>query len=187
MGLLNDNDMHKILHHSQMGLWRVEFEQGKEPRLFADAMMDELLGISGDITPQERYVFHKQRIHPDDRALFEEYIAQIREERAEIVYRYIHPVSGEMFVRCGGTRTSEARFLCIVGTHQDISETIRIEKEKIAERRLAQLNSNLRKEQERQEERQAAFEAGMDDYIVKPIEIEQLLATMESVLQRKAL
>ena len=78
MGLLNDNDMYKILHNSQMGLWRVEFEEGKEPRFFADEMMDELLGISGEVTPQERYVFHQARIHPDDRALFEEYATQIR-------------------------------------------------------------------------------------------------------------
>ena len=152
MGLLKDNDMHEILHNSQMGLWRAEFEEGKEPRLFADAIMDELLGISGEVTPEERYVFHKQRIHPDDRALFEEYVAQIREARAEIVYRYIHPVSGEMFVRCGGAKISKTHFLCIVGTHQDISETIRIEKEKMAERRLAELNSTLRREQELQDD-----------------------------------
>ena len=152
MSLLNDKDMHEILQNSKLGLWRVEFEEGKAPRFFSDAMMDELLGISGDVTPQERYVFHQARIHPDDHALFEEYAAQIGEARAEIVYRYIHPVSGEMFVRCGGAKTSETRFLCIVGTHQDISETIRIEKEKMAERRLAELNSTLRREQELQDD-----------------------------------
>ena len=54
MGLLNDNDMHKILQTSKMGLWRVEFEEGKAPRFFADAMRDELLGISGDVTPEEQ-------------------------------------------------------------------------------------------------------------------------------------
>ena len=153
MSLLNQNDMQKILQSSRTGLWRVEFEEGKAPRFFADAVMDELLGISGEMTEEARYEFHQKRIHPDDRALFEEYASQLTGARAEIVYRYIHPISGEMFVRCGGARDlSATRFVSIIGTHQDISETIRLEKDKMAERRLAELNSTLRKEQERQED-----------------------------------
>ena len=142
----------EILRASQMGMWCVEMEEGKPPRFYADEVMDELLGIDRDITPEERFVFHRLRIHPEDMQLFQEYSDKLTEVRTEIVYRYIHPVSGEMFVRCGGARdTSVSEFVAVTGIHQDISETVRIEKEKEAERRLAELNDSLRKEKLRQD------------------------------------
>ena len=144
----------EILRASQMGMWCVEMEEGKPPRFYADEVMDELLGIDRDITPEERFVFHRSRIHPEDMQLFQEYSDKLTEVRTEIVYRYIHPVSGEMFVRCGGVRdTSVTEYVAVTGIHQDISETVRIEKEKEkeAERRLAELNDSLRKEKLRQD------------------------------------
>ena len=142
----------EILRASQMGMWCVEMEEGKPPRFYADEVMDELLGIDRDITPEERFVFHRSRIHPEDMQLFQEYSDKLTEVRTEIVYRYIHPVSGEMFVRCGGARdTSVTEYVAVTGIHQDISETVRIEKEKEAERRLAELNDSLRKEKRRQD------------------------------------
>lgn len=142
----------EILRASQMGMWCVEMEEGKPPRFYADEVMDELLGIDRDITPEERFVFHRSRIHPEDMQLFQEYSDKLTEVRTEIVYRYIHPVSGERFVRCGGARdTSVTEYVAVTGIHQDISETVRIEKEKEAERRLAELNDSLRKEKLRQD------------------------------------
>ena len=142
----------EILRASRMGMWRVEMEEGKPPRFYADEVMDELLGIDRDITPEERFVFHRLRIHPEDMQLFQEYSDKLTEARTEIVYRYIHPVSGAMFVRCGGARdTSVTEYVAVTGIHQDISETVRIEKEKEAERRLAELNDSLRKEKRRQD------------------------------------
>ena len=142
----------EILRASRMGMWRVEMEEGKPPRFYADEVMDELLGIDREITPEERFVFHRLRIHPEDMQLFQEYSDKLTEARTEIVYRYIHPVSRERFVRCGGARdTSVTEYVAVTGIHQDISETVRIEKEKEAERRLAELNDSLRKEKLRQD------------------------------------
>ena len=142
----------EILRASRMGMWRVEMEEGKPPRFYADEVMDELLGIDREITPEERFVFHRSRIHPEDMRLFQEYSDKLTEARTEIVYRYIHPVSGAMFVRCGGERdTSVTEYVAVTGIHQDISETVRIEKENEAERRLAELNDSLRKEKRRQD------------------------------------
>ena len=142
----------EILRASRMGMWRVEIEEGKPPGFYADEVMDELLGIDREITPEERFVFHRSRIYPEDMRLFQEYSDKLTEARTEIVYRYIHPVSGAMFVRCGGERdTSVTEYVAVTGIHQDISETVRIEKEKEAERRLAELNDSLRKEKLRQD------------------------------------
>ena len=152
MGQREEVNIKEILRASRMGMWRVEMEEGKPPRFYADEVMDELLGIDRDITPEERFVFHRSRIHPEDMQLFQEYSDKLTEVRTEIVYRYIHPVSGAMFVRCGGARdTSVTEYVAVTGIHQDISETVRIEKEKEAERRLAELNDSLRKEKLRQD------------------------------------
>ncbi|MFR3494884.1 MAG: hypothetical protein ACLTTJ_14260 [Blautia sp.] len=80
--------------------------------------MDELLGIDREITPEERFVFHRSRIYPEDMRLFQEYSDKLTEARTEIVYRYIHPVSGAMFVRCGGERHIGDR---IRGCHRNTS------------------------------------------------------------------
>lgn len=146
-------NVEKLLRINRMGVWRIEVEDGKSPRFYADAVMDELLGIQGEISPEERFAFHRARIHPDDMQLFQEYSDKLSETRSEIVYRYIHPASGEMFVRCSGTRDmSVVDSISIMGTHQDISETVRMEKEKEVERRLAELNDTLRKEKIEQED-----------------------------------
>ena len=152
MGQREEVNIKEILRASRMGMWRVEMEEGKPPRFYADEVMDELLGIDREITPEERFVFHRSRIYPEDMRLFQEYSDKLTAARTEIVYRYIHPVSGAMFVRCGGERdTSVTEYVAVTGIHQDISETVRIEKEKEAERRLAELNDSLRKEKRRQD------------------------------------
>ena len=146
-------NVERILRVNRVGAWRIEIEDGKAPRFYADAVMDELLGIQGEISPEERFTFHRARVHPDDMQLFLEYSDKLSETKSEIVYRYIHPTFGEMFVRCSGIRDrSVVDGISIMGIHQDISETVRLEKEKEAERRLAELNDTLRKEKIEQED-----------------------------------
>ena len=141
-------DPQDILRTSNIGLWEIEFHSDAPSYFFADAQMDRLLGITRPVTSEERYRFFIQRIHPDDRALFQEYVSKLSEIRTEIVYRYLHPTSGEMIVRCGGVRDPGVTdFVRVTGTHQDISDTFRLEPTKLAERRLAEQNLTLRKEQ----------------------------------------
>lgn len=138
----------EILGTSKIGLWRGEYENGAMVRLYADDKMDELLGITAPITPEERAIFFSERICPDDRELFLDYIYKLSENRTEIVYRYIHPVTGEMIIRCGGIRDlSSKQCLSVIGVHQDISDIIRLEQQGMAERRLAEQNITLRREQ----------------------------------------
>ena len=145
-------NVERLLRINKMGVWRIEIEDGKPPRFYADAVMDELLGIQGEISPEERFTFHRACVHPDDMQLFLEYSDKLSETRSEIVYRYIHPAFGEMFVRCSGTRDmSVVDTISMMGIHQDISETVRMEREREAERRLAELNNNLRKYKIKQE------------------------------------
>ena len=48
-------NVERILRVNRVGAWRIEIEDGKSPRFYADAVMDELLGIQGEISPEERF------------------------------------------------------------------------------------------------------------------------------------
>ena len=152
MDLLNSADAQSVLRTARIGLWRVDMEQGFPQRFYADAVMDELLGLSEPTSPEERLSFFLRRIHPEDLPLFQDYTRGLTQSRAEIVYRYIHPISGEMVVRCGGSVVSrQGDSITIVGTHQDISNIVRLERGRVVERRLAEQNVTLRREQEQQQ------------------------------------
>ena len=49
-------NVERILRVNRVGAWRIEIEDGKSPRFYADAVMDELLGIQGEISPEERFL-----------------------------------------------------------------------------------------------------------------------------------
>ena len=68
----------KFLKNVRIGLWRIEVEEGKLPRFYADEVMDELLGITEEITPEERFAFHRRCVHPDDMEMFLEYSDKLR-------------------------------------------------------------------------------------------------------------
>lgn len=146
-------DPHKIFQKVQVGIWRVEKEPNKKPCFYADEVMDELLGIDIPMTPEERYIFHREHIHQEDMEMFQDFSDRLYRTRTEIVYRYLHPKDGEMFVRCAGVKDMDVEgYISLVGTHQNISETTRIEREKQAEQRLADKNSVLLQEQAQQED-----------------------------------
>lgn len=146
-------DAHAILRSSKIGLFRVEFVTEGRSRLYADEQMDDLLGVEHTITSEDRFSFFEAHIHPDDMTLFKDYVAKLSEIHTEIVYRYNHPVTGEMVVRCGGARDMAVTdCLSVIGTHQNISDIVRLEQDKIAERRLAEQNMSLRREQMRRDD-----------------------------------
>lgn len=143
----------EILRESRAGLWRVETDLATgQGRLYADEVMDELLGTPAGASPEERFAFHIGHVHPEDAALFRDYAANLAENRSEIVYRYLHPAAGEMYVRCCGKRLPGGPgVLATGGIHQDISDVIPLERDGQTEQWLAEVNSNLRQEQVRQE------------------------------------
>ncbi len=96
----------EILRASRMGMWRVEIEEGKPPRFYADEVMDELLGIDRDHT-EERFVYFIVRVYIRKTCgCFQEYSDKLTEARTEMVYSlYSSGSTGAMFVRCGERET----------------------------------------------------------------------------------
>lgn len=117
--------MEKILEGSDLGTWTLEFEKGKEPRLFGDRTMNYLLDTTMEMSAKKRYQMWVKRIYEEDIPLTDAYMDQLLEKgRAEVVYRWNHPKRGVIYIRCGGKVDHRNEHeTCIKGYHQDITQT----------------------------------------------------------------
>ena len=142
MSIFEIKDMNTVLKENTIGIWKL-----KNHQLYGDDCFLDLLGVSKDLSYEECYKFHLAHIHPEDIEQFIEYAKKISEERTEIVYRYIHPEKGIMIIRCSGKKMEDGS---IAGIHQDISDIVRLEKDRIVESYLAETNVKLRNQNEAQ-------------------------------------
>jgi len=126
-----DEDRIEALKASNTGMWRLESGEGVHPKFYGDRLMNELMGISEDTAPEDRFDIFMSRIHEDDMKLFMNYYNSLKEkDKAEVVYRYNHPTQGIIYVRCAGIKSSvENGMACYRGLHQNITDTVRIELE----------------------------------------------------------
>ena len=120
----------EILDKANVGLWAIELDDDAQPRMFADDTMLRLLGVEGNLTPEEVYNAWYSRIDPEN---YGEVSAAVNKmtsgSHAEVQYPWNHPTKGEVFVRCGGVRdqayTDGVRLL---GCHQDVTNLVHIQK-----------------------------------------------------------
>lgn len=122
---------YSILKNADIGLWAIELEDGKEPRMYADETMKKLLGASGVSTPEETYLAWYERIHPghyeDVSKCVEEMIGG---RHVEVQYPWFHPKNGLRQVRCGGVRNfSYTSGVRLEGCHQDVTEMLQVRTE----------------------------------------------------------
>ncbi len=116
-----------ILEGARTGIWTIEMEEGCPPRMYADRTMRILMGLPGEIGPEECYRHWFGRIEPDYVVMVQEAVREILENgRAEVIYPWNHPELGKIYVRCGGVpdHTFKKPGVCLNGYHQDITETM---------------------------------------------------------------
>ncbi len=116
-----------ILEGARTGIWTIELEEGCQPRMYADRTMRILLGLPGEIGPEECYRHWFERIEPDYIEMVQEAVREMLEMgRAEVIYPWDHPALGKIYVRCGGVpdKTFQKPGACMNGYHQDITETM---------------------------------------------------------------
>lgn len=121
----------EVLEQAQTGLWVIEMEEGKEPRMYADKAMLGLLGLEKEPEPEVCYRAWYDRIVPEYYPQVEKVVEQmIRHKRAEVQYPWKHPKWGRIYVRCGGVQDdSYKEGIRLRGYHQNITNTIRAEQE----------------------------------------------------------
>lgn len=118
------NVVQDILHGSGIGLWSIEIDEGKPPRLYADNTFFEMQEMDPDLTPEESYLFWYGRIEPTDIGRVNDTVEKIiGNTYAEVQYLWLHPSKGMISVRCGGRLDDTYHNgIRMYGTHQDISE-----------------------------------------------------------------
>ena len=131
-----DTNINQVLKENAIGTWKLIDDQ-----LYGDDCFFDLIGVSKEIDAQECLKFHLAHVHPEDQEQFSEYVRKLSKERTEIVYRFLHPEKGVMMIRCSGKKMEDGT---IAGIHQDISDIVRLEKDKIVETYLSETNEKLR-------------------------------------------
>jgi len=121
-----------ILDRYRVGVWSIEIEQDREPRMYANDTMLDLLGVRGKtLTPEELY--HAWYDHVDPKhydAVADGVDRMINGLTAEIQYPWIHPTKGVMYVRCGARRDLFCKdYIRLEGTHQDVTDIHHVQKE----------------------------------------------------------
>ncbi len=121
--------MQAIIEAAEMGTWRIEFVEGKQPRMLADARMLELLGLkrsAEDMAPEDIYDAWYSRIKPDAVQSVLDSVARMEAGfRDENTYLWVHPTLGERYVRCGGTAIPIEGGYQLRGYHYDVDEIVR--------------------------------------------------------------
>lgn len=143
MHRIKDNKIiNKILEDENLGIWAIELEDGKLPRLYGNDTMLKLIEATAEMTPEECYDRWYSNVDPVFYERVDEAIKKIVDgENAEIEYPWKNSKKGWTYVRCGGV-LDEAykKGVRFSGYHQDITEKILMYEEK---KWLEQLNSNI--------------------------------------------
>jgi len=116
-----------IIASANMGTWRIELLDGKEPKLYTDGTMKMLLGMTdSDSTPEESYKEWFNNIAPEAVAsVFESVEKMKRGSFDENTYLWNHPTKGLRYVRCGGTAKKIDGGFLLGGYHYDVDEAVR--------------------------------------------------------------
>ena len=119
--------LENILEGARTGIWTIELEEGRPPRMYADRTMRILLGVPEEIEPEECYQHWFAHIEPDYVDMVQEAVVEmLGTGRSEVIYPWNHPELGKIYVRCGGVpdKTFQKPGVCLNGYHQDITETM---------------------------------------------------------------
>lgn len=121
----------EVLHEAQTGLWIMELDEGKEPRMYADKVMLELIGLKSMPSPEKCYKTWYDGVVNEYYSIIESSVNRmIEDNRAEVQYSWNHPELGCIYVRCGGVRDRNyKKGVCLRGYHQNITNTIMVKKE----------------------------------------------------------
>lgn len=132
---LNSAAINGILERENIGIWSIEIDENQPPRMYADKIMKLLLGVTGDLSPENTYQFWYDRIHPDYYdAVTDSVEKMIIGNHAEVQYPWTHPEKGKIFVRCGGVRdTKYKNGIRLTGSHQNVTNIIHLNKDTLTD------------------------------------------------------
>lgn len=144
-GEFNDiTEIRDIVASADMGIWRIELLEGKEPRMYVDGTMKKLLGIDGqERTPEKTYTDWFSNIVPEAVSSVLRSVERMKQGyNDENTYLWNHPTKGVRYVRCGGTAQKIDGGFSLRGYHYDVDELVRRELEQEEELKTALEDKN---------------------------------------------
>ena len=114
-----------ILRVTDVGLWIIRInEEEKYYEMHADETMERVLGTDKRYTPDECYHFWYSRIKDGYQEYVQKNVKLMKEieKVVQLEYPWIHPVLGEVMVRCNGRRVENSDGMIVLeGYHRIIS------------------------------------------------------------------
>nr|WP_288556570.1 ATP-binding protein [uncultured Mediterraneibacter sp.] len=120
-------DTNSIIANAGFGTWYITLAKKQKPKMFANPMMQEALGIEGkNLTEEEIYEFWHSRIPEEELPSVEASVQEMLEGKvSENTYRWEHPEKGIIYVRCGGAAYKmEGKKQILGGYHGDVTKLV---------------------------------------------------------------
>ena len=127
MDCLESSDLtHAILSSAGVGLWTIELDEGKPPRMYADKAFLQILGFPEETLPEDLYNLWCNNIDLTYYEAFAEAIDQMtRGEMSELEYAWNHETRGIIFLKSHGSRNNKyTQGVRLEGCCTDVTEQI---------------------------------------------------------------
>lgn len=121
------SELEDILVAAGMGMWTIELESSAPPRMYVDRQMKKLLYIERwELTPEEVYDAWYSRIKDTALESVQRSVQEMMDKgQSENTYIWVHPIEGEMYVRCGGTSSQlEDGTWVLRGYHSNVTDIV---------------------------------------------------------------
>lgn len=127
-----------ILKKSDIGLWALEFDEGRSPRMYVDDTMLKHIGLSEHIPPEETYLAWHDIIEQTSYSLVVRSLEKMKSgESAEVNYSLRLPDGRKFTMRFSGKRDySYTEGIRIEGIHRDLSDIVHLQEEELERKYL---------------------------------------------------
>ena len=159
-------DTNSIIANAGFGTWYITLAEKQKPKMFANPMMQEALGIEGkNLTEEEIYEFWHSRIPEEELPSVEASVQEMLEGKvSENTYRWEHTEKGIIYVRCGGAAYKmEGKKQILGGYHGDVTKLV------LEERNRQQELKKAKEAAERANEAKTSFLSRMSHDIRTPL------------------
>ena len=127
MDCLESSDLtHAILSSAGVGLWVIEVDEGRPPRMYADKALLQILGFPEETLPEDLYNLWCNNVDLSYYEAYAEFVDQMtRGEMSELEYAWNHQSRGVIFLQNHGKRNDEyTRGMRLEGCCTDVTEQI---------------------------------------------------------------
>lgn len=138
-------EVEDTLYNVGVGLWKIEMEDGKEPRMICDKTMRLLIDAEETDTPEECYNKWFNNIDDDSvNSVLSSFELMEHYGYDENTYQWNHSKMGKIWVRCGGApaKNYHKHGKCYKGYYLNVTETIEKDKKSKAALQAAYASVN---------------------------------------------